>query len=205
MPRQPTLRSLPFAAFCPTLGQPHGFRAAALIVCRGEGVSRGAWGENRNSPQSLWPQRSASPFAISDVPPSCFAHRERQIRRSVWITPCQCFLFLQCMAFCPTLGQPHGFRAAALIVCRGEGEFRGAWGENRNSPQSLWPQRSAFPLRFPTFRPPVSATRGGRLQIPGNSHSRAKRSLRFPTFRLPVSPTGRGRLQSQPPSSLRAG
>ncbi len=46
--------------------------------------------------------------------------------------------------------------------------------------------------------------------IPGNSHSRAKRSLRFPTFRLPVSPTGRGRLQSQTllgdftPSSLRA-
>ena len=39
-----------------------------------------------------------------------------------------------------------GFRVATLVVCRGEGESREAWGENRNSPQSLWPQRSAFPF-----------------------------------------------------------
>ena len=36
--------------------------------------------------------------------------------------------------------------------------------------------------------------------IPGNSHSRAKRSLRFPTFRLPVSAAGGGRLQSPNPA-----
>ncbi len=68
------------------------------------------------------------------------------------------------------------------------------------SPQSLGPSGARLSLRFPAPRLPVSASGGGRLQIPGISHSRAKRSLRFPTFRLPVSAAGGGRLQSPNPA-----
>ena len=45
-----------------SFANPHGSRVATLVVCRGEREAREAWGRIE-TPQSLWPQWSASPLS----------------------------------------------------------------------------------------------------------------------------------------------